>query len=326
MGRGDGHLCAPLAGGIAAPCALATPAPPPPLPLPPLYSAAGGGRGLEEGGWRSRPAPAHPRRLCPARSPEEGEGGAFAAATARCAAALASPLSHTAPSFSASPFSPCFLPPSLLPLPFRPPPPSRPFAAGGGGGVGGWGGVSLGIIGPRRCRQSGRAGCPRLPAPPPSGGNGKDTHHAPLNLPSIPVSATPPRAVGSRGFPSGPAPVAGTESARRGSPCGQVLPPGVGTQRTQRCALTQGCRGALEGLIAICRRAAAAPGREVRGQLCWTFLTAGPPTLFEGLDPRPRAGLRSRPLPSRCRLCAAGVIRGAAATLSLSQPATAGAE
>lgn len=75
MGRGDGHLCAPLAGGIAAPCALATPAPPPPLPLPPLYSAAGGGRGLEEGGWRSRPAPAHPRRLCPARSPEEGEGG-----------------------------------------------------------------------------------------------------------------------------------------------------------------------------------------------------------------------------------------------------------
>lgn len=130
-------MCAPLAGGIAAPCALATPAPPPPLPLPPLYSAAGGGRGLEEGGWRSRPAPAHPRRLCPARSPEEGEGGAFAAATARCAAALASPLSHTAPSFSASPFSPCFLPPSLLPLPFRPPPPSRPFAAGGGGGVGG---------------------------------------------------------------------------------------------------------------------------------------------------------------------------------------------
>lgn len=121
--------------------------PPPPLPLPPLYSAAGGGRGLEEGGWRSRPAPAHPRRLCPARSPEEGEGGAFAAATARCAAALASPLSHTAPSFSASPFSPCFLPPSLLPLPFRPPPPSRPFAAGGGGGVSPWVSSVLGAAG-----------------------------------------------------------------------------------------------------------------------------------------------------------------------------------
>eukprot|EP00076_Gallus_gallus_P035212 XP_025000750.1 protein transport protein SEC31-like [Gallus gallus] len=234
------------------------------------------------------------------------------------------------PRFAALPhrsFLLCFsflplLSPSLSSSPPLPSSPSIPPFRGGGG----WGGVSLGIIGPRRCRQSGRAGCPRLPAPPPSGGNGKDTHHAPLNLPPIPVSATPPRAVGSRGFPSGPAPVAGTESARRGSPCGQVLPPGVGTQRTQRCALTQGCRGALEGLIAICRRAAAAPGREVRGQLCWTFLTAGPPTLFEGLDPRPRAGLRSRPLPSRCRLCAAGVIRGAAATLSLSQPATAGAE
>lgn len=184
MGRGDGHLCAPLAGGIAAPCALATPAPPPPLPLPPLYSAAGGGRGLEEGGWRSRPAPAHPRRLCPARSPEEGEGGAFAAATARCAAALASPLSHTAPSFSASPFSPCFLPPSLLPLPFRPPPPSRPFAAGGGGGVGGClpgyhrssalpavrtGGVSAATSAPSQWREWQR----RPPRPPKSASNSR---------------------------------------------------------------------------------------------------------------------------------------------------------
>lgn len=165
-------MCAPLAGVIAA---LAMPGPPP--PLPPLYRAAGGGRGSEDGCWRSRPAPAHPRRLCPARSP--GGGGPFAAAATRCAVALAPPLSRTVPSFFASPLSPCFLLPSLLPLPFRPFPPSRPFA----------GGFSLGIIGPRHCRQSERAVCPRLPAPPPSGGNGKDTHHAPPK--SHPGSTTP---------------------------------------------------------------------------------------------------------------------------------------
>lgn len=56
MGRGDGHLCAPLAGGIAAPCALATPAPPRRYPSHPYIA-----RREAAEAWRKAAGGAAPR-------------------------------------------------------------------------------------------------------------------------------------------------------------------------------------------------------------------------------------------------------------------------
>lgn len=218
--------------------------PGPPPPLPPLYRAAGGGRGSEDGCWRSRPAPAHPRRLCPARSP----GGGGGPSPPLLLAVLLPSLRR-----SPAPFLPSLplLSPLAFSFPLSFPSPSvlslHPALSREGSP---WVSSVLDTAG----SPSGR--CVRgYQRPLPVEGMAK----TPTTLPPNPIPAAPPRAVESRGFPSGPAPVAGTESARRGSPCGQVLPPRVGAQRTQRCQMLS--RGALEALIAICRRAAAAPGR-----------------------------------------------------------------
>lgn len=151
MGRGAGHLCAPLAGGIAAPCALATPGPPrhPSLPYIARREAAEARR-TAAGGAAPRP----PITAASAQRPAPGGGGGPPAAAARRAAA---PRSAALPRLSLLPClpSPPSLSPSLLPLPFRPPPPSRLSRGGGLSGS------------PSYRPGAGPEGCPRLPAPSP---------------------------------------------------------------------------------------------------------------------------------------------------------------
>lgn len=104
-------------------------APPAPPPLPPLYSAAGGGRSSEDGGWRSRPAPAHPHRPCPARSPARRGRPSCRRLPRFCPSLRRSPgLLPLALPLRAPLASPC--PPSLLTLAPPRPSPLLPFRGG----------------------------------------------------------------------------------------------------------------------------------------------------------------------------------------------------
>lgn len=275
MGRGAGHLCAPLAGGIAAPCALATPGPPrhPSLPYIARREAAEARR-TAAGGAAPRP----PITAASAQRPAPGGGGGPPAAAARRAAA---PRSAALPRLSLLPCLPS--PPFACSLPPSPPLPSSPSIPPVTGER--RGGVSLGLY--RTAGGPGRRGVRDSPPPPPRPrGHRRDTHHAPAILPPNLLPAAPPRAVRTLDFPSGPAPEL-VRAVRGGGRLSAARCCRLGSGDTTCASAARrlwgaGALGAPGGAYRHQQAGGGGPRARGTGRLYRALPVAGPPALSEG--------------------------------------------
>lgn len=284
-GRGAGHLCAPLAGGIAAPCALATPGSPPVRHPSHPYIArqeAAEARRTAAGGAAPRP----PILTASAQRAAPGGGGGPPATARRAAAPCSAARPHRSfllclsalPSRSAS----------LLPLPFRPPLhpalqwgglaglPSSPGAAGG---LGGRMQVSVTSHRPFPAAGTRQRNPPRLSPTP-----------APFKSP--PLSSAP--VSGGSGLPFGTGAGACAGRVKLGDTFrSQALSPEAGGNKHARAAWERGYRGGW------CRRYLSPPaGRRRRPEGAAPRKdSAGHPRSpgLVGLS----ADLQSRPLPGR---------------------------
>lgn len=248
----------------------------PPTPLPPLYSAAGGGRSSEDGGWRSRPAPAHHRCLCPAPSPGRRGRPSRGRRSPRCCPSLRrspAPLLTALPPFSPLRLLPPSFPsPSVLPL--------HPARHGGERG-----GFSLGLY--RTAGGPGRRGVRDSPPPPPRPrGHRRDTHHAPAILPPNLLPAAPPRAVRTLDFPSGPAPEL-VRAVRGGGRLSAARCCRLGSGDTTCASAARrlwgaGAPGAPGGAYRHQQAGGGGPRARGTGRLYRALPVAGPPALSEG--------------------------------------------